>query len=80
MAGLTEFKGRFFLNQPLIMTGALIATVPMLFLYIIGQRSGSRRCQVGTRYPAYSDRVIGHTDSYRCRNRAPTPYGNLSVR
>jgi len=38
MAGLTEFKGRFFLNQPLIMTGALIATVPMVFLYIIGQR------------------------------------------
>ncbi len=38
MAGLTEFKGRFFLNQPLIMTGALIATVPMLFVYIAGQR------------------------------------------
>jgi ABC-type glycerol-3-phosphate transport system permease component len=38
MAGLTEFKGRFFLNQPLIMTGALIATVPMLVVYILGQR------------------------------------------
>lgn len=38
MAGLTEFKGRFFLNQPLIMTGALIATVPMLVVYIFGQR------------------------------------------
>ncbi len=38
MAGLTEFKGRYFLNQPLIMTGALIATVPMLLVYIVGQR------------------------------------------
>ncbi len=38
MAGLTEFKGRFFLNQPLIMTGALIATVPMIIVYVAGQR------------------------------------------
>jgi len=38
MAGLTEFKGRFFLNQPLIMTGALIATLPMIIVYIAGQR------------------------------------------
>ena len=38
MAGLTEFKGRFFLNQPLIMTGALIATVPMVVVYVAGQR------------------------------------------
>lgn len=38
MAGLTEFKGRFFLNQPLIMTGALIATIPMIVVYVVGQR------------------------------------------
>ena len=38
MAGLTEFKGRFFLNQPLIMTGALIATLPMIIVYVAGQR------------------------------------------
>jgi ABC-type glycerol-3-phosphate transport system permease component len=38
MAGLTEFKGRFFLNQPLIMTGALIATIPMVVVYVAGQR------------------------------------------
>ena len=38
MAGLTEFKGRFFLNQPLIMTGALIATIPMVIVYVAGQR------------------------------------------
>ncbi len=38
MAGLTAFKGRFFLNQPLIMTGALIATIPMVVVYVAGQR------------------------------------------
>jgi ABC-type glycerol-3-phosphate transport system permease component len=37
-AGLTFFQGRFLSNEPLVMTGALIATVPMLLLYIAGQR------------------------------------------
>jgi ABC-type glycerol-3-phosphate transport system permease component len=37
-AGLTFFQGRFIANEPLVMTGALIATVPMLLLYIVGQR------------------------------------------
>ena len=37
-AGLTFFQGRFISNEPLVMTGALIATVPMLLLYIVGQR------------------------------------------
>jgi ABC-type glycerol-3-phosphate transport system permease component len=37
-AGLTFFQGRFIQNEPLVMTGALIATVPMLLLYILGQR------------------------------------------
>jgi len=37
-AGLTFFQGRFVSNEPLVMTGALIATVPMLLLYIAGQR------------------------------------------
>ena len=37
-AGLTFFHGRFLANEPLVMTGALIATVPMLLLYIVGQR------------------------------------------
>ena len=37
-AGLTFFHGRFIANEPLVMTGALIATVPMLLLYIAGQR------------------------------------------
>ena len=38
IAGLTRFKGRFFLNQPLIMTGALVATIPMVVVYVAGQR------------------------------------------
>jgi ABC-type glycerol-3-phosphate transport system permease component len=38
MAGLTFFQGRFMTNVPLVMTGALIATIPMLLLYIVGQR------------------------------------------
>jgi len=37
-AGLTFFQGRFIQNEPLVMTGALIATVPMLLLYVVGQR------------------------------------------
>jgi ABC-type glycerol-3-phosphate transport system permease component len=37
-AGLTFFQGRFISNEPLVMTGALIATVPMLLLYLVGQR------------------------------------------
>jgi ABC-type glycerol-3-phosphate transport system permease component len=37
-AGLTFFQGRFLPNEPLVMTGALIATIPMLVLYLVGQR------------------------------------------
>jgi ABC-type glycerol-3-phosphate transport system permease component len=37
-AGLTFFQGRFMTNEPLVMTGALVATLPMLALYIAGQR------------------------------------------
>ena len=37
-AGLTFFQGRFLTNDPLVMTGALIASVPMLALYVAGQR------------------------------------------
>lgn len=38
VAGLTLFKGQFSVNEPLVMSGALIATVPMLLLYLFGQR------------------------------------------
>ena len=37
-AGLTFFQGRFMANEPLVMTGALVATIPMLLLYVVGQR------------------------------------------
>lgn len=38
VAGLTLFKGQFAVNEPLVMSGALIATLPMLLLYLFGQR------------------------------------------
>jgi ABC-type glycerol-3-phosphate transport system permease component len=38
MPGLTLFKGHFTLNEPLIMAGTLIATLPMVILYLAGQR------------------------------------------
>jgi ABC-type glycerol-3-phosphate transport system permease component len=38
MVGLTLFKGRFELNTPLVMAGMLWATIPMLLLYLAGQR------------------------------------------
>ena len=46
-AGLTFFQGRFQSNEPLVMTGALIATVPMLALYIVGQRFFIRGLSTG---------------------------------
>jgi len=38
MPGLTLFKGHFSINEPLIMAGTLIATLPMILLYFFGQR------------------------------------------
>jgi ABC-type glycerol-3-phosphate transport system permease component len=38
MPGLTLFKGHFSVNEPLIMAGTLIATLPMILLYLFGQR------------------------------------------
>jgi len=38
MPGLTLFKGHFSINEPLIMAGTLIATLPMIILYLVGQR------------------------------------------
>ena len=46
-AGLTFFQGRFQSNEPLVMTGALIATIPMLALYIVGQRFFIRGLSTG---------------------------------
>lgn len=38
MPGLTLFKGHFTINEPLIMAGTLIATLPMILLYLFGQK------------------------------------------
>ena len=38
MPGLTLFKGHFTINEPLIMAGTLLATIPMILLYFFGQR------------------------------------------
>jgi ABC-type glycerol-3-phosphate transport system permease component len=38
MPGLTLFRGHFQVNEPLIMAGTLIATLPMVILYLFGQR------------------------------------------
>lgn len=46
-AGLTFFQGRFLTNDPLVMTGALIASLPMLAIYIAGQRFFVRGLSAG---------------------------------
>ena len=38
MSGLALFQGRFSTNQPLVMAGAFVSVVPILILYIFGQR------------------------------------------
>jgi ABC-type glycerol-3-phosphate transport system permease component len=46
-AGLTFFQGRFTNNDPLVMTGALIASVPMILLFLVGQRFFIRGLSAG---------------------------------
>ena len=36
--GITLFKGRFTLNIPVIMAGLVIATVPIVLIYIFAQK------------------------------------------
>jgi ABC-type glycerol-3-phosphate transport system permease component len=38
MVGLTLFQGRYDLNVPLVMAGMVWATIPMVLLYLVGQR------------------------------------------
>jgi raffinose/stachyose/melibiose transport system permease protein len=38
MPGLTQFQGRFTINQPLIMAGALLGMLPVMLLYLVGQK------------------------------------------
>jgi ABC-type glycerol-3-phosphate transport system permease component len=46
-AGLTFFQGRFTSNDPLVMTGAAIASVPMIALFVAGQRFFIRGLSAG---------------------------------
>jgi ABC-type glycerol-3-phosphate transport system permease component len=38
MAGLTLFQGRYTTNQPLILAGAFVSIVPVILVYLSGQR------------------------------------------
>ena len=38
MVGVTVFQGRYSLDVPVLMAGMLLASVPMLALYLVGQR------------------------------------------
>lgn len=38
MAGLTLFKGHYSINEPLVMAGTLLSALPMLLLFLFGQR------------------------------------------
>jgi ABC-type glycerol-3-phosphate transport system permease component len=38
MVGLTIFNGRYQVNVPIVMAGMLIGTIPMLLVYLAGQR------------------------------------------
>lgn len=47
MVGLTVFSSRYHLNIPVVMGGMLLATIPMIALYLIGQRSFVRGLTAG---------------------------------
>jgi ABC-type glycerol-3-phosphate transport system permease component len=38
MPGISQFKGRFNNNEPLVLTGAFLSSLPMIVLYLAGQR------------------------------------------
>ena len=38
MPGISLFKGRFSNNEPLVLTGAFLSSLPMIVLYLAGQR------------------------------------------
>jgi raffinose/stachyose/melibiose transport system permease protein len=38
MPGIAQFKGRFNNNEPLVLTGAFLSSLPMIVLYLAGQR------------------------------------------
>jgi ABC-type glycerol-3-phosphate transport system permease component len=38
MSGLAQFQGRFVTNVPLVLAGALVSILPVVVLYLSGQR------------------------------------------
>lgn len=38
MVGLTVFRGRFKIDQPVLMAGLFVSSIPMILLYLFGQR------------------------------------------
>jgi ABC-type glycerol-3-phosphate transport system permease component len=47
MVGLTVFRSRYHLDVPIVMAGMLVSTIPMLALYLAGQRSFVRGLTAG---------------------------------
>jgi raffinose/stachyose/melibiose transport system permease protein len=47
MVGLTVFSSRYHLDVPIVMAGMLVATIPMLVLYLAGQRAFVRGLTAG---------------------------------
>jgi len=48
MVGLTVFRGRFKIDQPVIMAGLFISAIPMILLYLFGQRFFIRGMATGS--------------------------------
>jgi ABC-type glycerol-3-phosphate transport system permease component len=48
MVGITTFKTRYMLDVPVTMAGLLLATVPMLLLYALFQKSFIRGLTEGS--------------------------------
>jgi raffinose/stachyose/melibiose transport system permease protein len=38
MAGLAQFQGRYTINEPLVLAATLMAIVPVVLIYLGGQR------------------------------------------
>jgi ABC-type glycerol-3-phosphate transport system permease component len=47
MAGLTGFQNRYNLDVPVVMAGLSLATLPILILYLFGQRYFARGLVAG---------------------------------
>ena len=48
MVGLTVFKSRYQIDVPIVMAGMVWATIPMLALYLAGQRFFIRGLTAGS--------------------------------